>query len=196
MGYNINGAGEWDFYTAPSGTAGNAVTNTDRMVILNNGNVGVGTTSPAYLLDVASTMNASGYHTASDIRFKENIKPLENVLPKLKNIRGVSYDWNERFKKMGRATSGRQIGMIAQEVEKEFPELVGRWSSPDHPIRMERHGERHREEPVTWGYDYRSLDYNRFTAVLLEAIKEQQTEIEELQSEMRALKSTGNPKDR
>ena len=80
--------------------------------------------------------------------------------------------------------------MIAQEVEAEFPELVGRWSAPDHPTRIHRdeHDLPLPQEEGNWVKDYRSLDYNRFSAVLLEAIKEQQVEIEELKAELNTLK--------
>ena len=58
-----------------------------------------------------------------------------------------------------------QIGVIAQDVEKEFPELV-----------------------TTWGNEsYRAVDYGRFSAVLLEAVKEQNQKMQELESKNEAL---------
>ena len=97
---------------------------------------------------------------------KKNISPLTNTLEKLKNIHGVKFEWNDKYKQLGRATNGTQIGIIAQELEKEFPELV-----------------------TTWGNEsYRAVDYGRFSAVLLEAIKEQQQEIQEHQNEIKKLK--------
>lgn len=77
------------------------------------------------------------------------------------------FEWNDEYKELGRAIPGRQIGIIAQELEKEFPELVTIWGD---------------------GSDYRAVDYGRFTAVLLEGIKEQQKEIKELKAEIESLK--------
>ena len=132
----------------------------------NGGSVGIGTASPGYLLDVAGAAHASSFPTSSDIRFKTNIVQLVEVLPKLETLRGVAFDWNQQYQQLGRATPGRQIGLLAQEVEQAFPELV-----------------------TTWGGDNRAVDYGRFTAVLLEAIKEQQAQINTLRSEIESLKA-------
>ncbi|MCI0405616.1 MAG: tail fiber domain-containing protein, partial [candidate division Zixibacteria bacterium] len=82
-------------------------------------------------------------------------------------VRGVSFDWNETYEKLGRSTGHREIGVIAQEVEKVFPELVTKW------------GEK----------DYRAVDYSRLSAVLIEAVKEQQKQIEKLAKEIEKLKN-------
>lgn len=132
------------------------------------GNVGIGL-APAYKLDVGGSIHGSSFPVSSDIRFKENITELTDVLEKIKDIRGVTFDWNDTYASLGRAIPGRQMGLIAQEVEKVFPELVTTWS----------------QEGVN---DYRSVDYGRFAAVLLKAIQEQQGQIEELQEEIEALK--------
>ena len=130
-----------------------------------NGRVGISTENPLYTFDVAGSAHASSFPTSSDNRLKKNIKPLTNVLEKMKEIRGVSFDWNETYEKMGRSTGHREIGVIAQEVEKAFPELI-----------------------TTWGdEDYRAVDYGRLSAVLIEAIKEQQKQIEELKDKIAKL---------
>jgi hypothetical protein len=64
------------------------------------------------------------WSATSDARLKKNIKGLEGVLDRLLQLRGVTYEWIEP-EKQGNMT-GPQIGMIAQEVEKVFPEWVGR----------------------------------------------------------------------
>ena len=130
------------------------------------GNIGIGTTSPAYLLDVAGSAHASSFPTSSDIRLKKNVAQLTGVLPKLEKIKGVAFDWNSTYQAMGRATGHREVGLIAQEVEAVFPELV-----------------------TTWGEQgYRAIDYGRLAGVLVEAIKEQQAEIRELRREIAAMK--------
>ena len=114
----------------------------------------------------ATTIYANGQTYASDLRFKKNIKELKDVSDKLKNIRAVKFDWRtNEFPKRG-FSQERQIGIIAQEMEKEFPELVS----------TDKEG-------------YKAISYDRFTAVLLEAVKEQQKEIATLQKEVQELKN-------
>lgn len=140
------------------------------LVVLASGNVGVKTNSPGYDLDVAGQAHATAFPTSSDIRLKENIVNLSasgSILEKLKRIRGVYFDWNNICKSLGRATKGRQIGVIAQEVEPIFPELVTISSN---------------------GSGYKGVDYGRFSSVLLEGIKEQQRQIEEQQKSIEELK--------
>jgi len=119
------------------------------------GSVGIGV-SPVVRLDVGGAVHAAGFPVSSDERFKENIVPLTasgSVLAKMQNIRGIYFDWNELYKNLGRArdSKGRQMGIIAQEIKREFPEVVSIWGD---------------------GSGYLAVDYSRFTAVLLEGIKE------------------------
>jgi hypothetical protein len=128
------------------------------------GNVGIGTTAPGYKLDVAGDVHGTSFPVSSDIRFKTNLERLDNVLSKLNNISAYKFDWNDLYQKLGRSDGRRHIGVIAQEIEKEFPELVSEWEQD--------------------GVKYKAVDYSRLTAVLLEAIKEQQKEIEELKEKV------------
>ncbi len=81
---------------------------------------------------------------------------LNNVL----NLKGVSYDWRKDEFPSENFSDGKQIGLIAQEVEKVLPELV------------------HTNED-----GYKSVEYFQLTAVLIEAVKEQQKLICELQKQ-------------
>ncbi|MDH4092366.1 MAG: tail fiber domain-containing protein, partial [Cyclobacteriaceae bacterium] len=124
-------------------------------------NVGIGTTIPNYTLDVRGTIgsNVTLYH--SDLRWKNNISTYENALGKILQIRGVKYNWRtSEFKNMG-FDEGIQIGFIAQEIEKVFPELVD-----------------------TGADGYKSVKYANFTALLVEAVKDQQNQIEKLKSDL------------
>jgi hypothetical protein len=89
---------------------------------------------------------------SSDERLKKNIEPLNSSLDKVMKIRGVSYEW----KSAERRGKGRDIGLIAQDVETVIPELV-----------------------VTDDKGYKALSYDRMVPVLVEAIKEQQKTISE-----------------
>jgi hypothetical protein len=141
----------------------------DRVTFTDAGDVGIGTISPAYKLDVAGPCHASSFPTSSDERLKTDIQELDNVLDKLKHVRGVSFDWNGTYESLGRSTGHREIGVIAQEMEAQFPELV-----------------------TTWGDEnYRAVDYGRLSAVLIEAVKELQVKNSELESRIAELESFG-----
>lgn len=122
---------------------------TERIRIDTTGKVGIGTTAPTEALDVNGNVRALGIITPSDGRLKTHVTQLINVLEKLEQVRGVSFEWKE-------ATGRREIGVIAQELESVFPELVF-------------HGQ---------GENYLSVDYSRLTGVLIEGIKELRTEKE------------------
>ncbi|MBI4470899.1 MAG: tail fiber domain-containing protein, partial [Acidobacteria bacterium] len=89
----------------------------------NGDNVGIGTINPGFRLDVAGVIRASNV-SPSDERLKTNINLLINVLEKLEQLRGVSFQWNEAAQALGHASGQSDIGVIAQEVETVFPELV------------------------------------------------------------------------
>jgi hypothetical protein len=130
----------------------------DYVAVTPTGNVGIGSVSPAYKLDVTGTIRATGDVIAySDARVKENVLTLENSLEKVQNLRGVSYN------KIGEPE--KKIGVIAQEVLEVIPEVVSQDSEGTY-----------------------SVAYGNITAVLIEAIKEQQTQIDELKEEIKKLK--------
>ncbi|MFV8250654.1 tail fiber domain-containing protein [Bdellovibrio bacteriovorus] len=95
--------------------------NAARMHFAINGNVGIGTTTPGYRLDVNGTLRGFGITDSSDIRLKRDIASLSSseALQRILKIQGVSYNWKnpEHGKRP-------QLGFIAQELEKIYPELV------------------------------------------------------------------------
>lgn len=85
------------------------------------GSMGIGTITPSESLHVIGNILTSGTVTqASDRRLKKDIRPIENALDKIGMIEGVSYEWKENQKHH----QGRELGVIAQDVEKVFPEAV------------------------------------------------------------------------
>jgi hypothetical protein len=114
----------------------------------------VSTSTNVLFVNSVGTLTASGDVVAfSDIRFKENIRPIENVLNRIGESRGVLYDRKDTGLK-------NNIGFIAQELELQFPELV---NTDDDGIK--------------------SVKYSNAVAVLFEAIKEQQKQINELKNQ-------------
>jgi len=109
--------------------------------------------------------------TTSDERLKENITPIENALTKIYNMRGVEFDWTATSRK-----GQHDIGVIAQEVEDIIPEIV-------------------REKELVVGefadnpQKFKVVDYDKLSAVLIEAIKEQQDLINNLQKQIDELKN-------
>jgi len=98
-----------------------------------------------------SSVNAYNFTAMSDVILKTNIQALNSTLDKVVQLNGFSYNWKEATNK------GTQIGFIAQDIEQQFPELV-----------------------TTLDNGYKSVNYLGMTAVLLQAIKEQQAEIDAL----------------
>lgn len=126
----------------------------NRVVV--DGTLAVGATSPgSYQLYVNGKIGSNGINETSDIRFKKDIEPLESSLEKLLQLRGVSYHWRHEEFPDKKFEEGKDIGVIAQEVEKLFPELVN-----------------------TDDEGYKAVEYSHLVPVLIEAIKEQQAIIE------------------
>ena len=117
----------------------------------------------------SGTVSATSYKTTSDRRLKTEIERINDPLGILAQIEGVSYRFDkdsDLAKQTGfEFPKGRQVGVLAQEVEKVLPEAVSK----------DRNG-------------VMSVNYNGLTGVLIEAIKQQQKELETLRSEMRALR--------
>jgi len=91
--------------------------------------LGVGTTPSGVAGSIRATDDILAYYT-SDQRHKENIKQIESPLEKLNEIRGVYFDWtNDYINNHGGIDNyfmrKHDIGVIAQEVEKVLPEIVG-----------------------------------------------------------------------
>jgi hypothetical protein len=172
----------------------------DRLVIDNSGNgyVGIGTSSPTRKLDVNGRVQATGYDTSSDEQLKTDVKPLEGVLDKLQNVRAVSFRWNEKARSLGANPGTKQIGVLAQEVEQAFPELV---TTPT-PITLDELLKNYSADELTpetkqrlqddvERTHYKSVSYSELTAVLLEAVKELRAENKALEQRIQALEKKG-----
>jgi hypothetical protein len=161
---NDAGTGSLRFYDATAAL--------DRIYINSDGKIGIGNSTPGYTLSVSGTIWANGSAIAngaltwSDARWKKDIKPLGGSLAKVEKLQGVSYDWETKKFPDRNFPKGRQIGLIAQEVEKIYPEM----------ITEDKDG-------------YKLLSYDKMSAVLIEAVKELSAEVKALKQENTEIKS-------
>ena len=100
---------------------------------------------------------------SSDERLKDNIRTIEEPIYKLRQLRGVEYEWNN--KQNTYASGSLDSGIIAQDVQKVLPQLV-----------KERHD------------GHLGVRHDRLVGLLVEAIKEQQNQIDELKEQVKELK--------
>ncbi|MDD3263852.1 MAG: tail fiber domain-containing protein [Candidatus Nanoarchaeia archaeon] len=131
------------------------VAGVNRLTILADGKVGIGTDTPGAKLQVNGDIKANAFYYNSDLRLKTNISVIENPIDKIMQLEGVEFNWKENGEK--------SIGLIAQEVEKVFPEIVS--SSGE----------------------YKSVGYANLVAPLIEAVKYQQKEIKDLEERIKLL---------
>ena len=131
-----------------SNTLGFKTNSAERMRLQSNGDLHVDGDVIAY-----ST-------TISDQRLKDDVQTIDNALDKVSNLRGVSYTWNN-----GKRKGQKDLGLIAQEVEKVLPELV-----------------REKEMPMIDGGTYKTVDYEKIVGVLIEAVKELTNKVNKLEA--------------
>lgn len=156
-----------DFYLSDGSTASNSVTSgsVQVMTLAGTGNVGVGVTNPSVKFQVAGDatisgkFNSNGIQESSDARFKKNVSKIENALANVLKLEGVTYNWKQDEFPERNFGPQTEIGVIAQEIEKIYPELV----SSD-------------------AEGYKAVQYSHLVPVLIEAIKEQQATINQLEN--------------
>ncbi len=133
------------------------------MVMAPNQWIGMGVNDPGFRLDLPNIANPDGrgranrWDTYSSSRWKDNVKTIDGALDKVMQLRGVSFDWKPEH------GGTHELGFVAEEVGGVVPELV------------------------TWEADgkwAKGLAYDRVTALTVEAIKEQQRQIEELKQQV------------
>ena len=111
-----------------------------------------------YIQVTTNSFNVSGdvlAYATSDARLKDNVTPIQNPIQKVKAIGGYEFDWNDKQD----TYEGHDVGVLAQEIEAIMPEVV-----------------------TTRENGYKAVKYEKIVPLLIEAIKEQQKQIDELKS--------------
>jgi hypothetical protein len=134
-----------------------------------NASVGIGTApSSTYKLGVSGYIIATDYYVYSDIRLKKNVRSMngDGVIAKVKDMNVIEYNYKDEVTKGDKSLDKKYIGVVAQDVEKSFPNAV-----------------------LTDENGNKTVSINSLTAILLQAVKDQQKEIDELKQDVEALKN-------
>jgi hypothetical protein len=111
---------------------------------------------------IAGALNVGGdvvAYASSDERLKDNIELISNPIEKVQALKGVTWDWNSNADELQQSLPN--VGVIAQDVEKVLPQLV---TDRDN--------------------GFKGVDYAKLTGLLIEAVKDQQKQIDELKNKL------------
>ena len=159
-GVSFNGSADITVHSAGTGIGISGTTVTN-LLATSGGAIGGA-------IAVSGSITATGDVTAyySDARLKTEIEPIVDPISKIMSLRGVTFRPNQTALDLG-ITDREEVGVIAQEVETVLPQLV-----------------------VDSGYEgYKTVKYDKLTALLIEAVKNQQAQIDELKQEIKRLKN-------
>ena len=127
-----------------------------------SGSLAVGTATPSVTIGRIDASNDVVAFSTSDINFKTNLSPISGAIDRITQISGYEFDWIPNQEHHG--FEGRDIGVIAQEIEKVLPQVV-----------------------TTRASGYKGVKYEKIVPLLIQAIKEQQKQIEDLQNQINYL---------
>ena len=127
--------------------------------------LGVGTAASGTGGEIRATNNITAYY--SDERLKTRLGKIEDPIAKVKSLSGFYFEANETAVALG-YDKKREVGVSAQEVQAVLPEIIA---------------------PAPISDKYMTVRYEKLIPLLIEAIKEQQTQIEQLSNELKSLKN-------
>ena len=120
---------------------------------------------------ITATDDITAFFDSSDRRLKKNVETIDSALSIINNLRGVRFDWNEEAQKLNENVdlNKRELGVIAQEIKKELPEVI--------------------KEGLG---GYMAVRYEKITPLLIQCIKEQQTMIKQQDERISKLENSQN----
>ncbi len=133
--------------------------NSERITILSDGNVGIGTTSPGTKLEVNGTATVTSLVETSTRKLKENIETLEDQSSIVDSLQPVSYTWKE--------SKEEDFGLVAEDVAEIAPHLVSR-DEDGNPT---------------------GIKYSKLSVLLLDVVQRQSTLIEDLNERITKLEN-------
>ena len=173
--FNDSAANQWVFGSRNAADTPNnrfffqSASSGEVVTILQNGNLGVKVNNPGYTITCNGEPGANGYSAwtnYSDIRFKQNIKPLDDdVLAKVLQLNPVTFEYNDKNPWGEEPGERRLYGFIAQELQEIFPDMVGETQGTD-------------------GEKYLTTNLSNLSLYLVQAIKLQQAQIAALQAKL------------
>ena len=162
------------FPTLNQNTTGSAATFTSTTQNSQFNSIGVNTAASGTAGEIRATNNITAYY--SDIRLKTDITLITNAVEKVKQISGVNYRSNDIAAKYGYTDQTWQVGVLAQEIKQVLPEAVK--LAPFDTEYVDG------VETSKSGQNYMTVQYDRIIPLLIEAIKEQDKRIEELENKL------------
>ena len=154
------------YLTAPTGviSIGGGPGGASNDLRISNGSLAVGNITNSATDGRIDASNDVVAYSTSDLRLKKYIKNIKNPLEKISKINGVTFEWkktDDKMKKEVHSFEGKDVGVLAQELEEVLPEVV-----------------------ATRDNGYKAVKYEKIVPLLIEAIKEQQKQIDELKSKL------------
>jgi hypothetical protein len=141
---------------------------------------------PSAALAVGGAITATGDITAfsSDARLKTNVTPLTDALAKIQSLNGVNFTWTDQAKELGVGFKHKDdVGVMAQDVERVLPEAIRPAPFDTNTDGTSKSGE-----------NYLTVQYEKLTVLLIEAVKEQQQQIVELIARVEILEGKNHGK--
>lgn len=128
------------------------------------------------------------YQNLSDGRLKTNLRKIDGAIDKINSLNGCYFDWIDNIEEVGASPQERmkdEVGLIAQDVEKIMPQVVG---LAPFDIEVDDKGEKTSKS----GENYLTIQYERLVPLLIEGIKEQQSTIDSLTNRIETLEAQLN----
>lgn len=139
----------------------------EKMRLSNAGGLSVGTVTDGVSGEIRASNEITAYY--SDRRLKANVRPIDNALEKVLCLNGILYTPNTLAESYGYDINKKLVGLFADEVESVLPEAV-------RPAPFDQDLEGNSKS----GENYKTVQYEKIVPLLIEAIKEQQTMINQI----------------